>query len=333
MEREVVVKFFYFFFNIHLTPHLPTGMAGGSIRTPTQGTNYMFLIQKGKAKPQHRTHAGPVPPASLTQSHLTPIYASSKSLKKSSTLSQTMSLPPSPFNMNFHFFLSSSFTHEDLFHSCGLESPSHPNTRCTPVSSFILYSLHRCSPTHSTRLCCLRSLFPTCRCVYLSTAHQFQRMTRPIPNLPLAHSLLRQSFHIDRMPPFATCGNKDSRQPALAIRSVHSFHCIPTWAFTHTNGIFSCISVCLPTSSNTSSRSLVRRCPLPAAYLTFCITGFNSDKTRTSTFRVILKACCIPATSPSQTLATEPTATLPALLLSTCQLPPTLPYRSLLPFV
>ena len=37
--------FFFFFFYSHLTPHSPTGMAGGLIRTPTQGANYIYTKQ------------------------------------------------------------------------------------------------------------------------------------------------------------------------------------------------------------------------------------------------------------------------------------------------
>ena len=41
VARAVLVFFFFFFFYSHLTPHSPTGMAGGPIRTPTRGANYI----------------------------------------------------------------------------------------------------------------------------------------------------------------------------------------------------------------------------------------------------------------------------------------------------
>ena len=37
--------FFFFSFYSHLTPHSPTGMAGGLICTPTRGANYIHTKQ------------------------------------------------------------------------------------------------------------------------------------------------------------------------------------------------------------------------------------------------------------------------------------------------
>ena len=46
--------FFFFFFYIHLTPHSPTGMAGGSIRTPTRGANYIQSQEEAKGETGNR---------------------------------------------------------------------------------------------------------------------------------------------------------------------------------------------------------------------------------------------------------------------------------------
>ena len=45
-EQVKLLFFFFFFFYIHLTPHSPTGMAGGPIRTPTRGANYVQTERK-----------------------------------------------------------------------------------------------------------------------------------------------------------------------------------------------------------------------------------------------------------------------------------------------
>ena len=56
-EETIIVPyiFFSFFFYSHLTPHSPTGMAGGPIRTPTRGVNYTYTKQKLR-KPESLPH-------------------------------------------------------------------------------------------------------------------------------------------------------------------------------------------------------------------------------------------------------------------------------------
>ena len=60
--------FFFFFFYSHLTPYSPTGMAGGPIRTPNRGANYIHTKQNLQ-KPESLTHTH-----SYTYIHGMPLY-------------------------------------------------------------------------------------------------------------------------------------------------------------------------------------------------------------------------------------------------------------------
>ena len=46
LPNHASVGFFFFFFYSYLTPHSPTGMAGGPIRTQTRGANYVQTQRK-----------------------------------------------------------------------------------------------------------------------------------------------------------------------------------------------------------------------------------------------------------------------------------------------
>ena len=89
----------------------------------------------------------------------------------------------------------------------------------------------------------------------------------------------------------------------------------------------------LPISSTTSTRSRV----LPLRHLVARSIGskaaVESDSTTISASGANLNACRMPATSLSQTVASEPTAILPAPLPLVYHLPTTLPTRSLLLFL
>ena len=111
------ILFFFFVFYSHLTPHSPTGMAGGPIRTPTRGANYTYT----KTENRNYTSQGPSP--THTPTHIstacrytptrypTPTKTLSRATKKSSTLSRTNTFPPSPSTVYRHLRLSSNSSH------------------------------------------------------------------------------------------------------------------------------------------------------------------------------------------------------------------------------
>ena len=72
------------------------------------------------------------------------------------------------------------------------------------------------------------------------------------------------------------------------------------------------MALCLPTSSTTSTRSMIRPRPLCAGCSTARRAAVESDSTNKSTSEAIRSAWRIPATSLSHTAAMLPTATLPA---------------------
>ena len=107
---------FFFFFYSHLPPHSPTGMAGGPIRTPTQGANYVHTktkrMETETPPPTHIIRHAPTACCHTRTCYPTPTKALSRATKNSPTLSLTTTLPPSPSTVYRHFRLSSISSHE-----------------------------------------------------------------------------------------------------------------------------------------------------------------------------------------------------------------------------
>ena len=71
----LILFFFFFFFYIHLTLHSPSGMAGGLICTPTQGTNYTKSYRKEKERKGERIETKlPGPHSRRTQAQHIPNF-------------------------------------------------------------------------------------------------------------------------------------------------------------------------------------------------------------------------------------------------------------------
>ena len=104
---------FFFIFYIHLTPHLPTCMVGVPICTPTRGANYVQTQRNNTNQsplPDTPPHAYIYRMVSHPNQLSHPPKALSRATKKSSTLSRTITFPPSPSTAYCHFRLSSTPT-------------------------------------------------------------------------------------------------------------------------------------------------------------------------------------------------------------------------------